>query len=181
MFLANALDRDAIVSQLCAVVMPPVFLCVVLLHFFGAKLAIHLLRKDSYNERRVKVRAYGVLRMICIGIFLLFIVFYFSFYKVWDIAMLFVVVLSGYTWIKLRTFSARLDYTYRHVIFCTGKRQETFLWKDVTQMSWETPRGAIAFSLKIQFSSGLTASLSSNDFVGLTKLKTFYDKGRYKN
>ena len=88
--------------------------------------------------------------------------------------------LSGCAWIKLSTYSARLEYTYRHLIFCTGKKQDRFPWEDVMQMSWVTQRGSVAYLLKIQFRSGLTANLSSNDFVGLTKLKTFYDEGYFK-
>jgi len=183
MFLANVLDRDvrdAIVSQLCSVIMPPIFLYVFLLHFIGEKLAERLLRKDCYNEKRIKVRMFAILRVTGMCLFFIFLIVYFSLYKVWDTAALFVMVLLGYTWIKLRTFFARLEYTYRYLVFCTGKKREYFHWKDVRQMSWVTVRGSVGYALEIQFYSGFTATLSSRDFVGLTKLKNFYDEGYYK-
>ena len=180
MFLVNIVDRDAVVNQLCSVIMPPIFLYVVLMHFFGEKYANTLLRKDTYNKKRIRIRLYGIVRMTGICLFLLFLIAYFALYKAWDMAVVFVIVLLGYVWIKLRTYSARLEYTHRHLIFCTGKKREEFSWKDVTRMSWTSPRGSIAYSLRIEFGFGLTADLSSSDFVGLTKLKAFFDEGFYK-
>ena len=180
MLVASVLSRDAIVSQLCSVIIPPILIYTIAMHFFGVKLANWLLRKDSYNQKKIKVRLYGILWVFCIGLFFISLIVYFAIYAAWDMVVLLGMVLSGYAWIKLSTYSARLEYTYRHLIFCTGKKQDIFPWEDVMQMSWVTQRGSIAYLLKIQFRSGLTANLSSNDFVGLTKLKTFYDEGYFK-
>lgn len=180
MLNASMLDRDTIVSRLCSVIVPPIFIYTILMHFFGGKLANWLLRKDSYNEKRIKVRMFGILRVTGICLLFISVIVYFAFCKSWDMVVLLLVILSGYVWIKFRTYSARLEYTYRHLVFCTGKKQERFPWEDVMQISWVTQRGAVAYLLKIQFRSGLTANLSSNDFVGLTKLKTFYDEGYFK-
>lgn len=181
MFLVSVHERDAVVNQLCSVIVPPIFLYIGLLSFFGGKLANWLLRKDTYSEKKIRIRIYGIIKMIGIILSLLLIIVYFAFYRVWDMVIIFVVLLSGCVWIKFRTYSARLEYTYRYLIFCTGKKREMFPWKDVMQMSWRTSRGSVAYSLNIKFRSGLTAELSSNDFVGLTKLKSFYDEGHYKN
>lgn len=181
MFLVNVLDRDAIVGQLCSVIVPPIFLYAVIMHFFSEKLAVRLLHKDSYNKKKIKVRMYGILRVTGICLFLICLIVYFAFYKAWDMVVFWAAVLSGYAWIKLSTYSAHLEYTYRYLVFCTGKKRESFPWKDVTQISWVSQRGTFAYVLKIQLSSGLTTNLSSGDFVGLVKMKTFYDEGRYKS
>ena len=124
---------------------------------------------------------YGILRVTGICLVLICLIVYFAFYKAWDMVVFLVAVLSGYAWMKLSTYSAHLEYTYRYLVFCTGKKRESFPWKDVTQISWVNQRGTFAYVLKIQLKSGLTTNLSSDDFVGLTKLKAFYDKGNYKN
>ena len=181
MLLEYVFDRDAVINQLCSVIVPPIFLHVGLMHFWGPKFATYLLRKDTFSEKKIKVRPYGKLRAIGFSLCLICLIVYFALYHVWDMSILFSVVLIGYSWIKFRTFFARLEYTHRYITFFTGKKQERFLWKDVTQISWQTTRGSVVYLLKIRFSSGLSAELSSNDFIGLTKLKAFYDAGRYKS
>lgn len=181
MFLVNALDRDAIVNQLCGVIVPPIFAYVIIMQFLGEKYANRLLRNDRYKEKRIKVRLYGIIRVIGICLFCISLMIYFAIYKAWDMVAVIAIVFSVYAWMKLRTYSARLEYTYRHIVFCTGKKREVFPWEDVMDISWVGNRGQIAYSLKIQFRSGLTANFSSGDFVGLTGLKTFYDEGRYKS
>lgn len=181
MFLASVADRDAVVNQLCSVIVPPVLLYMVLMHFFGAKYANYLLNKDTYTEKRIKVRRFAVLRIVGICSALFSLIAYFSMYKAWDMVIFFAALLLGYTWIKFRTYSAHLEYTYRYLIFRTGKKREVFPWKEVAQVSWRTSRGSIAYSLQIQFHSGLKAYLSSSDFVGLTKLKAFFDEKHYKD
>jgi len=181
MFLVNVLSGNDAINQLCAVIMPPIFLYVGLVHFFGEKLANLLLRKDSYNEKRIKVRIYGIFRVTVTCLFLAFLIVYFSLYKIWYLAIFFVVTLLGYTWIKFRTYFARLKYTNRYITFYTGKKQDTFSWEDVMEVSWEIPNKSTSYALRIRFISGLTTKLLSSDFVGLNKLKAFYDEGHYKN
>lgn len=180
MFLVNNIERDAAVNQLCSVIMPPIFLYVGLMWIFGKKYANYLLRKDTCNEKRIKVRMYGIIRVLGICLFGLILIAYFALYRTWDMVIFLTAALLGYAWIKIRTYSAHLEYTHRYLIFRTGKKREKFPWKDVTQMSWITSRGSIAYYLRIEFRSGLTADLSSSDFVGLTKLKTIYEQGYYK-
>lgn len=181
MILANIIERDAVVNQLCSVIIPPIFLWAGLMWIFGEKYANYLLKKDTYKEKRIKVRMYGILRVIGICLLLLSLITYFAIYKAWDMVIVFAFVLSGYAYIKIRTDTARLEYTYRHIIFCTGKKRESFPWTEVTRIAWTQSRGAAAYYLTIEFRSGLTANLSSSDFVGLTKLKKFYDEGFYKD
>lgn len=180
MFLVNVLGQGDAIDQLCAIIMPPIFVYVGLIHFFGEKLANLLLRKDSYNEKKIKIRMYGILRTTGIFLFLAFLIAYCFIYKVWHLVVFFVAILIGYVWIKSRTYSAHLEYTNRYITFYTGKRQDTFSWQEVMQITWECPNKSTSYALKIQFISGLTAELLSSDFVGLTKLKTFYDEEHYK-
>ena len=180
MFLVNGFSGDDAINRLCSVIMPPIFLYVGLVHFFGEKFANLLLHRDSYNKKRIKVRMYGVFRVTVICLFLIILIVYFSLYKVWYLVVFFVVTLLGYVWIKFKTYFARLEYTKRYVTFYTGKKQNRFTWNDVVEVSWEYPNKSTSYALKIRFISGLTTELSSSDFVGLTKLKTFYDEGHYK-
>ena len=172
--------RDDVVSKLCSVIVPPIFLYTFFMCFFGVKYANWLIRKDNYKEKRIKVRRFAIIRMIGIDLAVLSLIGYFAFYKLWDMVGFLTAFFLGHAWIKLRTYSARLEYTYRYIIFRTGKKQEKFPWGDVMEMSWVGTRGSIACLLKIRFRTGLTAELSSNDFVGLTALKTFYDEGHFK-
>ena len=113
-------------------------------------------------------------------LFFIMLLVYFFCYRIWDLFAFILVILLGYAWIKFRIYSSRLEYTYRYLVFSTGKKREIFPWKDVVEMSWRTPRGSIMYSLRIRFRSGQTANISSNDFVGLVKLKTFFDENFYK-
>lgn len=173
-------DRDAVINQLCSVVVPFLFLNVGLLSLFGGKIASQLLKQDSHSEKNIKPRKYGLVKMIGMILFFIMLLVYFFCYRIWDLFAFILMILLGYAWIKFRIYSSRLEYTYRYLVFSTGKKREIFPWKDVVEMSWRTPRGSIMYSLKIRFRSGQTANISSNDFVGLVKLKTFFDENFYK-
>jgi hypothetical protein len=47
----TSINRDAVVNQLCAVVVPILFICVGLLFIWGERLANQLLRKDTYDQK----------------------------------------------------------------------------------------------------------------------------------
>jgi len=181
MFLVNSVNRNIAMDQLLAILEPLLFLWVGLLWLMGSKIANRLLYTDVYNEKQIKIRPYGLAKTIVTGTFFLFLVICFGFYRVWDMVMLFAAVLLGYLWIKFRTYSAHLEYTYRHLVFRTGKKQESFSWDEVSQISWMSTKVSIAYLLEIKFSSGMIAHLSSNDFVGLTKLKAFFDEKYFKD
>ena len=181
MLLVTSVNHDMAINQLFAVLTPLIFLSAGILWLIGPKIADRLLYTDVYNEKRIKIRPYGLARMIATDTLFLFLVIYFGFYKDWGMAILFVAVLLGYSWIKFRTYSARLEYTYRYLVFITGKKRDTFTWKDVEQISLISVKGSIPYALEIKLSNGMTASLSSGDFVGLTKLKAFFDEKRFKD
>ena len=111
----TSINRDAVVNQLCAVVVPILFICVGLLFIWGERLANQLLRKDTYDQKRIQIRAYGIVRTSITALLMIFALVYFLCYGIWDMAIIFAFALLGYAWIKVSTYCVRLDYTYRHI------------------------------------------------------------------
>ena len=174
------IDRDTVVNQLCTVVVPPLFAYIGLLCIMGDKIANQLLRRDTYGNKAIKIRMYGIVRTGIVGFLLLFIVAYFLIYRVWEMAFFFAFALLGYAWVKGYTYCVHLDYTYRYIRFRSFKKTLLIPFENVSKMCWETHRGQIASTLVIYFNHDAKICLSSSDFVGLTKLKTFYDSEKFK-
>jgi len=174
------IDRDTVVNQLCTVVVPPLFAYIGLLCIMGDKIANQLLRRDTYGNKAIKIRMYGIVRTGIVGFLLLFIVAYFLIYRVWEMAFFFAFALLGYAWVKGYTYCVHLDYTYRHIRFCTPRKTLLIPFESVSKMCWETRRGAIAYTLVIYYNVNAKIYLSSSSFVGLTKLKSTYDTRKYK-
>ena len=72
----TSINRDAVVNQLCAVVVPILFICVGLLFIWGERLANQLLRKDTYDQKRIQIRAYGIVRTSITALLMIFAVVY---------------------------------------------------------------------------------------------------------
>lgn len=176
----TSINRDAVVNQLCAVVVPILFICVGLLFIWGERLANQLLRKDTYDQKRIQIRAYGIVRTSITALLMIFAVVYFLCYGIWDMAIIFAFALLGYAWIKVSTYCVRLDYTYRHIRIRSHRTSLQIPFTDITKMCWETHRGQIAYTLVIYLRSGAKIQLSSADFIGLAKLKSIYDLGMCK-
>ena len=174
------LDRDAAVNQLCAILVPPLLAYIGLLCIIGGKLANQLLSRDTYEKKEVKIRAYGVIRTCIVGLLLVLAIVYFSIYRIWEISFFFIVALLGYGWIKVNTYCTRLIYTHRYIHLRTFRKTLLIPFDNVSQMSWQTPRGAIAYTLVIYSDCGSEIHLSSGDFIGLAKLKSFYDSRKCK-
>lgn len=168
-------DRDTVVNRLCSVVVPPLFVYIGLLCILGSRLANQLLNRDTYCENQIKVRTYGIVQTCFIVGFMAVAIGYFSLYKTWDMAVFFAVALLGYSWIKYKTYSVHLEYTHRHIRFCSRRKTLLIPFENVTKMCWETRRGSIAYVLAIYCNSGATLRLSSSDFIGLKHLKSTYD------
>ena len=178
--LGSSLDRDAVVNQLCSVVVPPLFAYIGLLCIIGERLANQLLCRDTYKKKKIKIRTYGLVRT-CFTVFLMALALvYFLLYRTWEIAFFFAFALLGYVWIKVNTYCVHLEYTYRYIHMRTSRKTLLIPFENVTKMSWETHRGAIAYTLVIYYNSDAEIRLSSSDFIGLTKLKSIYDSGKYR-
>ena len=180
--LVQNIDRDTVVNQLCAVIIPPLFAYVGLFSIFGfgEKIADQLLKRDTHANKGIKPRIYGLVWTGIISALMLLLVIYFSLYRVWDMAFIFVFALLGYAWVKVNTYCVHLDYTYRYIRFRSFKKTLLIPFENVSKMCWETHRGQIASTLVIYFNHDAKICLSSSDFVGLTKLKTFYDSEKFK-
>lgn len=178
--LVQNIDRDTVVNQLCAVIIPPLFAYVGLLCIIGEKIADQLLKRDSYANRGIKHRIYGLVWTGIISALMLLLVIYFSLYRVWDMAFIFVFALLGYAWIKVNTYCVHLDYTYRYIRFRSFKKTLLIPFESVSKMCWEIHRGQITYTLVIYYNCNAKIQLSSSDFVGLMNLKAFYDSEKFK-
>lgn len=174
------LDRDAVVNQLCVILVPPLLAYIGFLCIIGEKLANQLLIRDIYEKKEIKIRAYGIIRTCIVGLLFVFAIVYFSIYTIWEISFFFIIALLAYGWIKVNTYCTRLTYTHRYIHLRTFKKTLLIPFENVAQMSWQTHRGAIAYTLVICSDLGSEIHLSSSDFIGLAKLKSFYDSGKYK-
>lgn len=174
------LDRDSVVNQLCAIIVPPLLIYIGLLCVLGEKIANQLLHRDTYRSKEIKIRMYAFFRTSVIGLLMILAIAYFSIYRIWDMVVLFAFALLGYVWIKVNTYCIHLVYTYRYLRFTTFKKTLVIPFADISKICWETRRGAIAYTLIVYYNSGSKIYLSSSDFIGLKELKSFYDSGKYK-
>lgn len=175
-----SIPRDAVVNQLCAFVVPIILVYVGALFIWSERLANQLISRDTYDQKRIQIRAYGIVRTSIAALLMTFAVVYFMCYGVWDMVFFFAFALLGYAWIKVNTYCVRLDYTYRRIQFRAHRTSLQIPFTDITKMCWETHRGQIAYTLVIYVRSGAKIQLSSADFIGLAKLKSIYDLGMYK-
>lgn len=169
-------QEAGIPPELGLAIFSPLLIYIGISTIWGDKVAGQLLSKDRYNQKKIKLRPYGIAKFICTILYALFLILFFSILKKWVLSTACTFALGGYIWIKSRVYSAKLSYTKRHLIFITGQKQEVFPWSEVSQVSWASYPREVAFTLEIRFYSGLVARLPSTDFVGLTKLKSFYDQ-----
>ena len=175
-----SVDRNGVVNQLCSIVVPLLLIYIGILCFWGNKLAAELLRKDTYPHKCIKIRTYGIIQNCIVALFLLFLVGYFALSKVWELTVFFVFALLGFGWIKMNTYNVSLTYTYRYLTVRTPRNRLIIPWTDVSKITWETPRGYVAYVLTIYYGSDSRILLSSSEFVGLVQLKCFFDAKRWK-
>lgn len=172
--LSVSVSRDTVVSQLCAVIVPPILLVVIMSQFWGKPIAFKLLKLDSLSEGLIKPRAYGIIRYCIICLFCICLIIYFSLNSVWDMVVCVVLFLAGYSWITYSNFNLRLEYTEDHLIYCTGKTSQVIHFSDIASMNWEGCRGSIVYYLVIHLGTGRSIELSSGNFVGLNELLKKY-------
>lgn len=173
-------DRDAVVNRLCSVLVPLLFAYVVLLCIIGGKLANQLLKRDTYDKKHIKLRPYGIVQTCIVEGLVAFIIGYFSWNKTWDMVVIFAVIMAGYSWIKLGTYSVRLEYTNSRMKLYYHKEKLVIPFENVSQMCWETHRGSITYKLTIYCYSGEKVIIPSGDFIGLNKLKAAFDSRNQK-
>ena len=170
-----SIERDIAVNQLCSAVVPLLFAYVGLMCVFGEKLANYLLLSDNYQRKNIKPRVYGVAQFCIIGTFMVLVIVYFSWHKIWSIVTFFGVALLAYTCVKCNVYQTKIEYTNSRMHVCWQNKTTSIPFSDISKMNWETRRGSIMFSLVIYCYSGTIIRLSSSDFVGLKKLKSTYD------
>ena len=173
-------DWNGAVNRLCSVVVPLLLIYIGALCFWGGKLASELLHRDTHCHKCIKIRTYGIIQNCIIALLLLFLFGYFALNHVWELALFFLVALLGFGWIKMNTYNISLTYTHRYLSVHTRESKLMIPWTDVSKMSWETPRGAIAYVLIIYCGSSSRILLSSSEFIGLKQLKYFFDSMKWK-
>ena len=83
----------------------------------GGKIQKALLqRADDYQEKRIRIRPYGLVRISCIALSLIITICYFAINACYIDAMFYVCILTAYTLFKLETV-----FSKKHHFLCLQK------------------------------------------------------------
>lgn len=175
-FLTNTyrIYRDTVVSRACSVIVPPFFLVVILLGLFGHRIDWWLHRSDTYKDKQIKIRTYGIITSCMVSFIWLSLTVYFAVFRIVELSIMFGMVFIVHLSIKISIFRTRLHYTNRYVHFKTGRRTMRISMKEISQMKWECSRNDSAGSLVLYF-RGMSLRLPVTMFVGLNHLKETYE------
>ena len=173
-------NLNTVAGQLCSVIIPPIFLYVGLINLFSRQYADLLFRKDTYSKNRVKVRLYAIIRRCIFWSIYMFAAVYFAIYGYWPITAILGIVVVAYGWRTLHVFLTRIEYTHRSVKIRHMKTTQVISYRNIKKISWEESRGVPVYVLVINCYDGTKINLSSDDYVGLVRLKEMYDSGKYR-
>ena len=178
----NNPNSDIITNRFFSVVGPLLFLIAGLQWIIGGKIQKALLqRADDYQEKRIRIRPYGLVRISCIALSLIITICYFAINACYIDAMFYVCILTAYTLFKLETvFSKKYHFTKKYLTYCSWGKKHKVALRDIYYMRWDAPRSGMGYLLVFSFPGVSYAQLSTAEFYGVKQLKEAYDQQKRK-
>lgn len=179
-FLAEVMSlHNELANRFFMVVGPLLFLYAGIFQFLGERIARQLLKKDTYCEKKIKIRPYFVFQtLIVVGVFCYGIIL-FAWYS--GIAQIIVclAVFTGYLWMFVwEPCAMQIRYTKKTIFYRERGRETTVQMSDISRMAWERIARAFDYTLVIYLRNGRKLVLHSAYYVGLNELKKVYDSSQ---
>ena len=88
-------------------------------------------------------------------------------------------VFTGYLWMFVwEPCAVQIRYTKRTIFYRKRGKETTIRMRDVSRMAWERIARTFDYVLVIYLHNGRTIVLHSSYYVGLVKLKKFFDSSQ---
>ena len=179
-FLAEVMSlHNELASRFFAVVGPLLFLYAGIFQFLGERIACQLLKKDTYCEKKIRIRPYFIFQLlIVVGLFGYGITL-FAWYGGIAQTIVCLIALTGYLWMFVwEPYAVQIRYTKRTIFYRKRGKETTIRMSDVSKMEWERIARTFDYVLVIYLCNGRTIVLHSSYYVGLNKLKKSFDSSQ---